>query len=58
MKFADEFWRWVDSSGGDEACWPWCGCTGRDGHGIVNWQGHTQLAHRVAYELTTGRPLR
>lgn len=58
MKFADQFWTWIDTSGGDEACWPWLGGCSRDGHGMVNWQGRTQLAHRVAYELTTGRPLR
>ncbi|MEU7489599.1 HNH endonuclease [Streptomyces sp. NPDC042319] len=47
-----EFWRKVDASGGEEACWPWTGASRHEfGYGAVYWEGvHTQ-AGRVSYAL-------
>ena len=46
------FWRFVDQSGGLDACWPWIGPGGRDtagyGQGHFGW---TRKAHREAYRL-------
>lgn len=46
------FWRFVDQSGGPDACWPWVGPGGRDpagyGQGYFGW---TRKAHRAAYRL-------
>lgn len=48
------FWKRVDRSGGDDACWEWRG-------GLTTWgYGHFRLgekhagSHRVAYELIRG----
>jgi hypothetical protein len=46
------FWRFVDQSGGPDACWPYVGPGGRDtagyGQGYFGW---TRKAHREAYRL-------
>jgi hypothetical protein len=46
------FWRYVDTSGGPDACWPWMGPGGHDpagyGQGYFGW---TRKAHRAAYRL-------
>jgi hypothetical protein len=49
------FWAKVDRSGGPDACWPWlAGISTNTGYGNIWWDGTTQSAHRVAYELATG----
>ena len=51
----DRFWVKVDRSGGPGACWPWLAAIRpATGYGSIWWDGTTQDAHRVAYELTTG----
>ena len=49
---SDPFWRFVDMSGGLDACWPYIGPGGRDtagyGQGYFGW---TRKAHREAYRL-------
>ncbi|WP_319594168.1 HNH endonuclease [Streptomyces sp. ID05-04B] len=53
-----EFWRKIDRSGSDTACWPWMAASRHDfGYGFVYWEGrHTQAA-RVAYVLHHGLTL-
>lgn len=44
------FWRWVDQSGGPEACWPWV--RGRDTAGYGRYG--SQKAHRIAFRSAKG----
>jgi hypothetical protein len=49
---ADRFWAKVERGGPDE-CWPWtANVVATYGHFWIN--GKTEVAHRVAYELTYG----
>lgn len=48
------FWSHVDQSGGPDACWPWLGRRYSQGYGAVTILKRIYLAHRLAYELTTG----
>jgi hypothetical protein len=49
----DRFWEKVDVSF-KTGCWEWTGFRGRTGYGRVRFNGRTQSAHRVSYELTWG----
>ena len=57
-KDAARFWRSVDRSGGDDACWPWLLSKKEKGYGqFVVRRGDRQKnyrAHRYAYFLTNG----
>lgn len=52
-------WRKI-ARGSDDECWPWIGKCDSLGYGRINMPGNTTtghrqaLAHRVAYEITTG----
>jgi len=48
------FWSYVDTSGGQDACWPWTGRTNQDGYGDLKLNGRTVLAHRTAFHLHHG----
>ena len=52
---SEEFWEYVDQSGGPDACWPWAGRVNGRGYG---WAWHsiygTMAAHRLAYTLEVG----
>ena len=50
-----DFWALVDTSGGDGACWPWLGSRYTAGYGQAMHNGCQRLAHRVCWELVTGR---
>lgn len=53
------FWRYVQPSG--EGCWHWQGAVNEHGYGVIGRAGRgTGLvkAHRLAYEIATGRQLR
>lgn len=53
------FWRYVQPSG--EGCWHWQGAVNDRGYGVIGRAGRgTGLvkAHRLAYEIATGLPLR
>src|SRR5579863_5712813 len=50
----DDFWLWVDSSGGKDACWPWLRAINASGYGSVWIEKESRTASRVAYELTNG----
>ncbi len=52
IPLADRFWIKVVRSGDDE-CWGWSGTTNK-GYGRINVGGNMVLAHRVAWELTSG----
>lgn len=54
---AERFWKKVDRSGGDLACWPWIGSRQPNGYGKVRVQAIRTAplqAHRVAWELSHG----
>jgi hypothetical protein len=51
------FWAKVDSSGGLFACWPWTGARKGRGYGHLWRAGQWIGAHRLALELSLGRPL-
>lgn len=46
--------RFVDRSGGDEACWPFNGPRSRGGYGVVHSKRQIIRAHRLAWELAHG----
>jgi hypothetical protein len=48
------FWRLVDKSRGDKACWLWLGTKLKAGYGTFGVDGKPLKAHRVAFELTYG----
>lgn len=48
---ADLFWAKVRKTDG---CWPWTGLVERGGYGRLRWRRRMAMAHRVAYELSTG----
>lgn len=47
----------VDRSAGADACWPWLGRRNRGGYGQIDFRRKPLGAHRVALELSLGRPL-
>jgi hypothetical protein len=52
----EDFWEWVDRSGGPDACWPWLlGCVGA-GYGSLKIDGFDVRASRLAWALTHGDP--
>jgi hypothetical protein len=44
----------VDTSGGDNACWPWTSARNPAGYGVFNLHGRTRLAHRMVAHLRIG----
>ncbi len=57
MNKPEEFWARVDVRGFNE-CWEWQGCRHPiDGRGRLRWRGEETYAHRLAFELATGRKL-
>lgn len=48
------FWDQVDTSGGDDACWPWLGTRSDAGYGQIGIDGRHELAHRYSYMLHIG----
>jgi len=49
----DVFWSRVDKRGPDE-CWPWTGCRGNFGYGVIGVEGERLYSHRVTYILAYG----
>lgn len=49
------FWRHVDRSGGDSACWPWTAWRNPQGYGRFHVAPHQTGAHRFSWELANGR---
>ncbi len=54
MKTTDEFWAKIEKT---DECWNWKGGTDGSGRGILTWQGRREYAYRVAYEISSGKPL-
>ena len=52
----EKFWRKVDQSGGDDACWNWNGATNTNGYGQfwVPVAGRNYVAHRVMWTIVNG----
>lgn len=52
----ERFWSRVDTSGGEDACWPWIGRLHKGGYGrfAVDKRHKGGYAHRQAYELSVG----
>jgi len=53
----ERFWRFVDRSAGDDACWDWTGAQAPGGYGVVGSggkQGRMVRAHRLSYEMANG----
>ena len=53
---AEEFYKMCQMAG-IKSCWLWTGKTDSDGYGIMYYKGKQLKAHRVAYMLTTQRPI-
>lgn len=51
-RIARDFWQRARGAG---ECWLWTGCVGADGYGHVRHNGRVRAAHRVAFEVATGR---
>lgn len=49
-----DFWKNVDNSAGQNACWPWTKAVNKSGYGSVWIDKKSRTASRVAYELTFG----
>lgn len=45
------FWHLADTSGGDDACWPWQGRLSLQGYGRVVKDGVFHAAHRLSLDL-------
>lgn len=45
------FWAKVEKTA---ECWVWKGARGHWLYGLIRWNGRTELAHRVSYELLVG----
>lgn len=59
----EEFWNHVRKTDADlkDDCWLWTGAKSKNGYGSVRWKfpdgrSHSEYVHRVAYELSTGKP--
>lgn len=52
---AKRFWEKVDSSAGEDACWPWKACVGKDGYGRFHSNDIIHSAHRFALAISTQR---
>lgn len=50
----ETFWKHVDRSGGDNACWPWTSWMNSKGYGKFKLCGWHSSAHRIAYAVTHG----
>ena len=48
------FWSKIDQREDPDSCWDWRASFGTTGYGQIRWNGTTEKAHRVAWELTHG----
>lgn len=53
-KDIQRFWKKVDKSGGEDACWTWTGRPNRNGYGRFGIGHNVFYTHRFAYEITVG----
>lgn len=52
-----DVFKYIDMSGGPDACWPWKGSLNSEGRPYIQIDGKKHLAYRVAYELVKGESL-
>jgi hypothetical protein len=53
----EQFWQKM-SAGGPDDCWEWQGCRHHQtGYGTIRWGRRTAMAHRVAFEIHSGKPI-
>jgi hypothetical protein len=50
----EDFWFWVNVKNENE-CWPWLKPLNKWGYGRYKHNNFYAMAHRIAYELTTGK---
>ena len=51
-----KFWKRIDTSRGDDACWPWTGSKNKQGYGQVTIQRGGYKPHRLALHLSCPCP--
>lgn len=56
--FAAYFWRVCGVTANPDKCWEWQRGGTKAGYGLLTISGHTQYAHRLAWQLANGRPPR
>lgn len=54
---AEAILYYADTSGGEDACWPWTGKVARDGYGRVARKGRQVIAHRLSWSAANGVPI-
>ncbi len=47
----------LDRTSSSHGCWLWCGSCNQDGYGVVEHEGRQVKAHRLVFELVTGRKI-
>lgn len=52
-----DFWSLINVKSEND-CWNWLGAVNRWGYGRIRHDGWIQMAHRVAYEKTTGQNIK
>src|SRR5262245_33564771 len=53
-RVSENFWHYVDRSGGPDACWPWKRSRDTGGYGQLWENGRLRRAHQVAFEWVNG----
>lgn len=56
VEFAQWFWMNAQVTAHPDRCWIWQKATNEHGYGVLGIKGKPQLAHRIAWQLTNGRP--
>lgn len=56
IRHTDRFWRQVQKTRDAASCWPWLNGRSGSGYGVIIWQGRHHYAHRLAWQLTHGKP--
>lgn len=56
--YRERFLSRIDRSGGTNSCWEWRGTFFANGYPAFWMEGKQHLAHRLSYELLTGKKLK
>ncbi len=54
QKYITRFLKYIDSSSGQESCWPWMGARSEKGYGKLKCNYVNYVAHRLSYEIKFG----
>lgn len=49
----DDFWKSIDRTAGEDACWPWLASKSNRGYGKWHYNGKNLRSHRFAFWLET-----